>query len=95
MKRLIYILLGLLIFSAHVKAEQTSYLITDAGTSADMIGRGYVEGFDRSTSGLFQNPASLKSVEHMSFSTFHFSFFENELHYQVLSGALKTDIGTK
>ena len=71
----------------------SSYLmLTDLGSSAEMIRRGNVEGFSSGSNAIFENPASLYNVDTASTSVFA-SQLMNEVSYKNLSIAFRTEIG--
>ena len=70
-----------------------SYLmITDLGSSAEMIRKGNIEGFSTGANSLFENPAGLYRVEKLSASVFS-SEIMDEVSYVNYSLALNTSIG--
>lgn len=68
------------------------FLITDLGTSAESISRGNIEGFSRSATSVFENPASLRYVKTMSFSVFHTTLLD-EYTYSNLAFCGATPLG--
>jgi hypothetical protein len=53
-----------------------SIQVSDIGSSAEMIGKGNIEGFSRNASSVFENPASLHYIQKASFSTFGTTVFD-------------------
>jgi hypothetical protein len=82
-----------LVFSTSVLGV-TAFQISDIGTSAEMIGKAGVEGFDTSASTVFQNPAGLSRIEGSTASLFYSQFLKDELKYVNLSMASNTRFGT-
>ena len=73
--------------------EAASYLmITDLGSSAEMIRRGNIEGFSLGSNAIFENPASLHKVNVLSTSVFS-SQIMKEVNYRNVSIAFNSDIG--
>ena len=72
----------------------TALQISNIGTSAEMIGKAGIEGFDQSASSIFQNPASLSKIEGNSASMFYSQFLKDSLKYMNLSIASQTRFGT-
>lgn len=70
------------------------FLHTDYGTSAKTIGIGNVEGFNESSAVIFENPAGLHSVDHISFSGFHTTYIAGSVDFYSLALAYKTKVGT-
>mgnify|MGYP001962517001 CR=1 FL=1 len=76
------------------QADAASYLmITDLGSSAEMIRRGNVEGFSHGSNAIFENPAGLKHVNTISTSIFSTQIMK-EVAYKNISIAYATNIGT-
>ncbi len=76
-----------------VNVEAASYLmITDLGSSAEMIRRGNVEGFSYGSNAIFENPASLSNVNVLSTSVFA-SQIMSEVNYRNVSFAFDSEIG--
>ncbi len=59
-----------IIWAATTVYSQDLQLVTDIGTSAQMVGIGHIEGFDSTAAGLFENPASLIHWHPVSASLF-------------------------
>lgn len=72
----------------------TAFQISEIGTSAEMIGKAGIEGFDHSASSLFNNPASLSKVNKFAVSAFYSDYLKNDMKYINLSYATKTKLGT-
>ena len=87
-------MLGLvLVCLSSVSIEAASYLmITDLGSSAEMIRRGNIEGFSLGSNAIFENPASLHKVNVLSTSVFS-SQIMKEVNYRNVSIAFNSDIG--
>ncbi len=80
-----------LIFYSNIEAA--NYLmITDLGSSAEMIRRGNIEGFSSGSNSIFENPAGLYRVNYISTSVFA-SELMDEVTYRNVSVAFKSDIG--
>jgi hypothetical protein len=54
-------------------------IVSDLGTSAQMIGAGHIQGFDKTAATVFENPAGLYRVKRVSI----FNFFSNTMGDQV------------
>ena len=77
--------------SKHFAEE--AFMVTDVGTSAKMLSIGQIEGFDRSSTAILENPAAL-SVNRYSTSVFSTKLF-NEVEYRNVNVAsYKNNIGT-
>ena len=73
--------------------QAASYLmITDLGSSAEMIRRGNIEGFSQGSNAIFENPASLHNINVLSTSVFS-SQIMKEVSYRNISFAFDSDIG--
>ena len=73
--------------------HSASYLmITDLGSSAEMIRRGNIEGFSVGSNAIFENPASLHHVNMLSTSVFA-SQIMKEVNYRNLSVAIDSGVG--
>jgi hypothetical protein len=76
-----------------IPVYSASYLmISDLGSSAEMIRRGNIEGFSSGSNAIFENPASLYRVDRISTSVFQ-SKIMTEVEYRNISLAVKTDFG--
>lgn len=76
-----------------VSIHAASYLmLTDLGSSAEMIRRGNIEGFSIGSNAIFENPASLHHVNLLSTSVFSTQIMK-EVSYRNVSLAFKSDIG--
>ncbi len=83
----------LLICLSSASIYGASYLmITDLGSSAEMIRRGNIEGFSVGSNAIFENPASLYKVNLLSASVFA-SQIMKEVNYRNVSLAFNSDIG--
>ena len=72
-----------MLFSAH--SFGASYLmITDLGSSAEMIRRGNVEGFSKGSNAIFENPAGLHHINIISTSVFASQIMQ-EVNYRNIS----------
>lgn len=70
-----------------------SYLmITELGSSAEMIRRGNVEGFSKGSNAIFENPAALHHVNVISTSVFASQIMQ-EVEYRNISIAFNTGAG--
>jgi hypothetical protein len=73
--------------------EAASYLmLTDLGSSAEMIRRGNIEGFSKGSNAIFENPAGLHHVNVISTSVFA-SEIMKEVSYRNVSVAIDSSIG--
>ena len=63
------VLFSLLLGSVPLMAAD-ALMVTDVGTSAGMLGKGQVEGFDSSAISVLENPAGLYRVKNQSVSMF-------------------------
>jgi hypothetical protein len=70
-----------------------SLMLTDLGSSAEMMSVGNIEGFGKSSNAIFENPASLTYVDTSSFSAFTTSIF-SEITYVNVSMAHRFPFGT-
>jgi hypothetical protein len=68
-------------------------MVTDVGTSAGMLGKGQIEGFDSSAVSVLENPAALYRVESQSMSIFSTQLM-NEVDFRNIAYAKKTSMGT-
>ncbi|MGC6366822.1 MAG: hypothetical protein ACON35_02345 [Candidatus Marinamargulisbacteria bacterium] len=76
-----------------VGIHAASYLLlTDLGSSAEMIRKGNIEGFSSGSNAVFENPAGLYRVDTGSTSVFS-SQIMKEVDYKNVSVAFKSDIG--
>ena len=74
--------------------DAASYLmITDLGSSAEMIRRGNIEGFSKGSNAIFENPAGLHQVNVISTSVFA-SQIMKEVNYRNFSLAFNSSIGS-
>lgn len=70
-----------------------SYLmLTDLGSSAEMIRRGNIEGFSHGANAIFENPASVYTIKYVSLSAFTTQIM-NEVEYKNVAATLATDYG--
>lgn len=91
MKKIIGLLLLLIGIANSVVA--TDYeMLTDLGSSAETISLGNVEGMNGSASGIFENPASLRNVEHTSIGLFMTTLMD-EVCYKNISVASRMPVG--
>lgn len=67
-------------------------MLTDLGSSAETIALGNVEGMNGSASGIFENPAALKSVDHNSIGLFMTTLMD-EVYYKNISLASRLPVG--
>jgi hypothetical protein len=91
MKNSMLILFFVLVSATSVCAA-TFDTITDLGASARFIATGGVDGFSRSASSIFENPAALYRVDRAGFSFFT-STLMNEAKYNHVSFATETSLG--
>ncbi len=86
-------LLILAILTMSSESYGANYLmLTDLGSSAEMIRRGNIEGFSAGSNGIFENPAGLYRVNKISTSVFS-SKLMDEVNYRNVSVAYSSDIG--
>ena len=85
------LLLSILLTSLTViPAWPASYLmLTDLGSSAEMIGKGNIEGFNYTSNSVFENPAGLRFIDSLSVSAFTTTIME-EVNYINASVAYNT-----
>lgn len=82
-----------LLFVMNIPAFGVQYdLISEIGTSAQMIGVGNVSGFGQGAAVLFENPASLTNSEDTSLSLFTTKILD-EVNYISLAISTETDFG--
>ena len=82
---------SIMLFSAH--SFGASYLmITDLGSSAEMIRRGNVEGFSKGSNAIFENPAGLHHINIISTSVFASQIMQ-EVNYRNISLAFNSGAG--
>lgn len=88
------IMLGLLMVGLmSIDIQGASYLmLTDLGSSAEMIRRGNIEGFSQGSNSIFENPAALYRVKNVSTSVFATQLME-EVEYKNVSVAISTGVG--
>ena len=79
-----YTLLLVFILYSSLIWPTDSIQVSDIGSSAEMIGRGNIEGFSKNASSVFENPASLHHIQRASFSTFGTRIFD-EANYANLA----------
>jgi hypothetical protein len=91
-KKLTLLLILFGVFSIRPINAANYYLLTDVGSSAESIGLASVEGFNRSSNSIFENPAGLKFTSNKSISFFTTSFM-NEIYYSNFSISGKTPWG--
>src|SRR5688572_14275888 len=72
-------------------AEYTS--VREFGSSAQTIGRGYIEGFNKSSGMVFENPAGLYRIKGMAVSFFTANLID-DIRFLNGSYAVKTPYGT-
>ncbi len=84
---------GIALVAIGVSVSAADYeLASDLGASARSIGLGNVEGFNRSASSVFENPATLQYVESASGSFFTTTLL-NEVYYKSIALAGRTPLG--
>lgn len=83
---------ALLIFAAPVMSAD-ALMVTEVGTSAGMLGKGQIEGFDSSAISVLENPAALYRVQTQSVSMFSTQLM-NEVNFRNIAYARKTPLGT-
>jgi hypothetical protein len=90
----VLIMMGLVVLvciSTNLRAA--SYLmITDLGSSAEMIRRGNIEGFSVGSNAIFENPAGLHKIKVISTSVFS-SQIMKEVEYKNISIAVNSSVG--
>ena len=88
------VIVSMIMMMVAIPVYSASYLmISDLGSSAEMIRRGNVEGFSSGSNAIFENPASLYRVNKISTSVFS-SKIMTEVDYRNISLAFKTGVGT-
>ena len=83
----------LILYGASPTFSANYDLITDFGTSADMISIGNIQGFSDSSSAIFDNPAALHTIKTFSMDVFSSTVF-TEVTYQTISLAFPLLKGT-
>lgn len=68
------------------------FLLTDIGASAETIGKGSIEGFNLSSSSIFENPAGIYRLDNVSMTIFTTNFM-GEITYNNISLSGKTSWG--
>lgn len=91
MRKLSLLVLSLILMSPLAAAD--ALMVTDVGTSAGMLGKGQIEGFDSSAVSVLENPAGLYRVENQSMSIFSTQLM-NEVNFRNVAYARKTSLGT-
>jgi len=81
------VIVGVLFCAGSALHAGNYLLITDLGTSAEMIALGGIEGFSESSNTVFENPAALGTVAVGSVAFFSASVFE-EVNYTNFSAAI-------
>jgi hypothetical protein len=69
-------------------------MISDIGTSAAMIGRANIQGFTNEATVVFENPASLVTIDKDNSISLFATTIMNEVHYNNISYSKKTPWGT-
>lgn len=92
MKKILLGLIGYLIFSSALWSSE-ALLLTDLGTSAQMIALGNIEGYSRSACAIFENPAGLYKIKKFSMAAFTTRLF-SEVSFRNVALAWATPIGT-
>ena len=84
----------LVLFSINTNIFAASYydLITELGSSARMISLGNIEGFDYSSSAIFENPASLGLAKDFSAGIFSTTLID-EVTYYAISASYRSQYG--
>ncbi|MGE4169733.1 MAG: hypothetical protein AB7F28_03335 [Candidatus Margulisiibacteriota bacterium] len=85
------VFVGVLLLTSKPMAAEY-FLISEVGSSAEMIGMGNIEGYGSAANSIFDNPAALKRVNRGSVSVFTTTFM-NELTYTSIAVATTTPIG--
>ncbi len=86
-------LLCVLVLCLSSHSFSASYLmITDLGSSAEMIRRGNIEGFSKGSNAIFENPASLYNINLVSTSVFSSQIMQ-EVNYRNISLAFNSGAG--
>lgn len=84
--------LSIIMASMHSIQAASYLMITDLGASAEIIRRGNIEGFSSGAASIFENPAGLYRVNHISTSVFA-SELMNEVTYRNVALAINTSFG--
>jgi len=90
--RLMICLLSVLYLTQSALMANSIFLPTDAGSSAQMISKGYIEGFSNGPASVFENPAGLYRSESGGFSFFTTSVID-EVFYKNIGLVSFTPIG--
>lgn len=93
MRLVLGVLIAIMLVASQVKAEVQALNITDLGTSARMIGLANIEGYDASSSAIFENPAGLYRIKNWSAAIFSTTIL-SQVDYTAFSLAYKTQYGT-
>jgi hypothetical protein len=89
--RLVGMICVLMVGASLVWGMEEYTLVSDFGTSAEMISVGRVGGFSKTADVIFENPAGLRSIKWMGFSFFSSQVIDAA--YQGLSFAMKVGEG--
>ena len=92
MRQIKWLLGAFLCLGIPASAMVTAIDITQVGTSANQIGLANISGFNRSASGVFENPASLHAVDRWSASFFSTTIMD-EVEYLSIAGAYRFEFG--
>ncbi|MBT5855012.1 hypothetical protein HOH87_00060 [bacterium] len=90
--RRIHTLIVLLLLLANTAFAANYFMLSDLGSSAEMIGKGNIEGFSDTSNSIFENPASLIKVKNYSTSFFTTTIME-EVQYNNVSMAYNVGSG--
>lgn len=83
----------LLILGLSTQAHSAAYLmISELGSSAEMIRRGNIEGFSKGSNAIFENPAGLHNINLVSTSVFASQIMQ-EVDYRNVSLAFNSGVG--
>lgn len=90
MKRLILTLLVLLFTATSTAAISNYFVPSEVGSSAEMIGRGNIEGFSNTSDELFNNPSSLFRTRKFTSALFATQII-NEVDYKNISASYRVN----
>ncbi len=91
MRKLILLIAAILINSSLLWAADY-FVPATVGSSARMVRTGHIEGFSNQANAVFDNPAGLYRIDHLSTTLFATTFME-EVSYQNLAFAMRAPYG--
>ena len=68
-------------FTASLLLSNSSFDITNYGTSAKSMSLGHIEGFAQLPTNVFENPAGLTDIDRLSISNFYSSTLSDEVQF--------------